>query len=308
MRRVTLGFLALSALVVQNTALVFAMKYSYRSSAKKYSEASVILSSEVVKLFVCSGVIISQNGGKYYSALISQVPAHAYLAVPSVLYVLQNYLLFVAVRHLSTTLYVVCTQGKTITTAIFSFFMLGTPISLKKGLSMLLLMFGVFLVQAASNKNAESVALPNADLQPQLVGLLSVFIAVCTSGFAGVFLEKHFKSSAASIWDRNVHLSLLSLPMSIVGAVLQTRRSDEELFQGHDFTVVVLVVLQACGGLITAIVMRHASSILKCFAVSISICVCAVISCLLGQDNLSSTRILGVVFVTTAVFSFAGAK
>ena len=46
-------------------------------------------------------------------------------------------------------------------------------------------------------------------------------VAVCMlSGFAGVFLERTFNGKAASLWELNVLLAVLSLPLQLL-AVLE---------------------------------------------------------------------------------------
>ena len=57
------------------------------------------------------------------------------------------------------------------------------------------------------------------------------------------------------------------------------------------------VLLQLC-------VMRHASTLLKCFAVSISICACTVISILQGDEELSLQLSSGILVVNIATFIY----
>ena len=68
----------------------------------------------------------------------------------------------------------------------------------------------------------------------------------------------------------------------------------------------IVVVLQATGGLVVALVMRHAGNILKCFAVSISMCNCAVFTCLVSSEQTSvSTLVMGLALVVTATFAYS---
>mmetsp|Transcript_9473 Transcript_9473/g.42915 ORF Transcript_9473/g.42915 Transcript_9473/m.42915 type:complete len:86 (-) Transcript_9473:2653-2910(-) len=46
--------LSLSALVLQNTALVFALKRSYDPSEDRYAPSTVVLVSESLKLLLCT--------------------------------------------------------------------------------------------------------------------------------------------------------------------------------------------------------------------------------------------------------------
>ena len=55
-----------------------------------------------------------------------------------------------------------------------------------------------------------------------------------------------------------------------------------------------------------ALVMRHAGNILKCFAVSISMCNCAVFTCLVSSEQTSvSTLVMGLALVVAATFAYS---
>lgn len=72
------------------------------------------------------------------------------LAIPAILYTLQNSLQFLAVSNLNAATFQVTYQLKILTTALFSVTILGRSLSLRKWLSLLLLMIGVAIVQIPS--------------------------------------------------------------------------------------------------------------------------------------------------------------
>lgn len=69
------------------------------------------------------------------------------LAVPACLYVLQNSLQYIALSNLDSATYQVTCQLKILPTAIFSVFLLNRSLSLRKWVSLALLMVGVAIVQ-----------------------------------------------------------------------------------------------------------------------------------------------------------------
>ena len=80
------------------------------------------------------------------------------------------------------------------------------------------------------------------------------------------------------------------------------------VFQGNDVVVLLIVALQAIGGLIVAAVMRYASNILKCFAVSLSICNCAIATTqLFGEveSSLSALNVFGICLEISATFAYS---
>ena len=108
------------------------------------------------------------------------------------------------------------------------------------------------------------------------VGVTAVLIAAAFSGLAGVSFEKLLKESPtqASLWIRNIQLSLYSLITALVGGVLYQDGegiAQHGFFEGYNWVVWVLVVLQSCGGLVASLVIRDADNIVKNFATSISI-------------------------------------
>jgi len=74
------------------------------------------------------------------------------------------------------------------------------------------------------------------------------------------------------------------------------------------FVVVLVIALQAIGGLVVAAALRYAGNVLKCFAVSISICNCAVATTFLstnGGHGLSASATLGVALVIGSTFLYS---
>ena len=297
---------SMSALVVQNTALVLLMKFSFRDSSQEYSTASVVVAAELLKFFICAAYvsITSYDGPKNALIYLWTAPREVGLAVPCILYVIQNNLLFEAVRNLPTSVYVVCSQGKILTSAFFSYVYLGSRVSNRQVLGLLVLVVGLVLVQMPADANERHSG--NSNLTR---GIVSVLCACCSSGYAGVLLEKMYKKQSGShtVLSRNMQLSCYSIPVSIAVAVSKAGFFSEfgEFLAGYDGVVFGIVILQAGGGLITALVMRHASTVLKCFAISISISICTLVSSASGQEKMTVSIAGGVILVILATFVYS---
>ena len=299
----------LVALVLQNTGLVLLMKQSYRPSALEYSTAAVVALAEGLKMFVCFIVCVKTEGLHSTLKALRSTPAQLNLGLPCVLYAVQNNLLFFAVQNLPTTMYVVCSQGKIISSAFFSFYILNTKLTRNKVLGLLLLICGMVLVQLPDGLK------PSFEYDSDVgKGLAAIIFACCTSGFAGVYLEKLYKGKGSlqevSVMTKNMQLSCFSLPISLLLAIIKDFEVYKTLgfFHGIDKVVVLVLCFQALGGIIVAIVMRHASNLLKCFAVSISICLCSIISVTRGEEKLSARLIMGVSLVNAATLLFSSAQ
>ena len=312
-----LRLLTLSLLTVQNTALVLLVKYSYRTSAQTYSASSVIACSEVVK-FLLSGVLLMKLNGQGQAGLCSALNEISkdgiQLAVPSILYVVQNKLLFHAVQLLDPVVYIVCSQSKILWSALFGALLLKTRITRRQLGGLILLMYGMTLVQSQGSSRSRLPIL--ADDGGSGKGILFVLLAGLTSGLAGAQLEKIYKRSSHglqyhSLWFRNVQLAFVSIPLAVLSLFIDERQSLGyfNMFSGFDIVVIGVICLQAAGGLIIASVMQYATNVLKCFAVSISVCNCALISTLTSKegDHLTMNRLCGSVLVITSTFIY-GAK
>ena len=302
-------------LTLQNTALVLVTKYSYRTAATMYYVSTVIACSECLKLIVSFVLIVFCDGRAAAKTAIREIPASvAHLSLPAVLYVVQNTLLFDAVKLLNPMVYTACSQSKILTSAFFGVVMLKSRITKKQLLSLCALVLGMILVQSEYTTHGDK----NTDSGTSLRGLVFAFTASITSGFAGTYLEKMYKTinsdgSRQSIWFRNAQLASFSLPIAICTAYWRdgTIICRNGIFTGYDGFVVVIIVLQAIGGLISAAVMRYATNVLKCFAVSLSICSCALATTYVfddGHTGLSVHQYTGILLVIGATFTFAAKK
>jgi len=130
--------------------------------------------------------------------------------------------------------------------------------------------------------------------------------ACCLSGFAGIYFEKILKGSGTSVWIRNVQLSLCSIPFASITCLLNDRESvrTNGYFHGYDMFVIYLIILQAGGGLLVAIVVKYADNVLKGFATSVAIILSCIVSILFLDFYLSIQFAFGTSFVIASIFLY----
>ena len=299
--------LALLTLTIQNTALVLLTKYSYRTAAKSYSTCSVVATSEVLKLVFSCVLSTAQDGKANTVKALLEVPRSMLrLGLPALLYVVQNSLLFEGLRLLQPTLYVVCSQMKILTSAFFGAILLKKPITHKQLMALLMLVCGTILVQTDKETSPMGTARPGDN--SRLKGVAIVFTAALTSGFTGTYLEKLYKDSELSVWARNVQLACVSLPVAFLNMYAQNATAWRAYrpFVGYDVVVIAVIFCQAIGGMVVAVVLRNAGNVLKCFAVSISICVCVLLEVISKDANSkwSWSSNIGIFYVIRSTFLF----
>jgi UDP-sugar transporter A1/2/3 len=216
------------------------------------------------------------------------------LTVPAVLYTLQSSLLYTAISNLDVVTFQVNYQLKILTTAVFSVKFLGRQLSATRWLALVLLAFGIAIVQVPEPKEllkflhfgfASKILERDAGVQKDEVtkpvmnpskGFAAVVAASIISGLTGVYFEKVVKDSAlsVSIWTRNMQLSFYSLfPALFFGIIYQDGKIvlENGFFVGYTGLVWMTILLQVLGGLTVAMCVAQMDNIIKNFAVSISI-------------------------------------
>eukprot|EP00581_Thalassiosira_minuscula_P004420 CAMPEP_0183739170 /NCGR_PEP_ID=MMETSP0737-20130205/56375_1 /TAXON_ID=385413 /ORGANISM="Thalassiosira miniscula, Strain CCMP1093" /LENGTH=422 /DNA_ID=CAMNT_0025973901 /DNA_START=212 /DNA_END=1477 /DNA_ORIENTATION=- len=210
------------------------------------------------------------------------------------IFTIQKNLIYLAISNLDAVIFQVAYQGKILTTALFSVFLLKKKLSSQQVGGLLLLTVAVILVQL---DKADENSSPSYQEQRRWVGLLATVCACLTSGFAGVYFELVLKprnknnpvvvdngiqssqspppppSNPPSVWAKNVQLSTFALIIAIITSFTkdhQAIRSDG-FFQGYNSLVVGVIVFQSAGGLIVAATIKYADNILKNFASASSI-------------------------------------
>jgi hypothetical protein len=127
---IAIKYAALCLLVAQMVGLVLLMRFSRTQQIPGqplYLASTAVFLMECMKLVICLFVIAFQAGqaGESLLAELNQHIIHSpleilKLCVPSLLYTIQNNLLYLALTNLDAATYQVCYQLKILTTALFS--------------------------------------------------------------------------------------------------------------------------------------------------------------------------------------------
>ncbi|KAH9907225.1 nucleotide-sugar transporter [Xylariomycetidae sp. FL2044] len=153
--------------------------------------------------------------------------------------------------------------------------------------------------------------LNTAPIMNYSIGLTASLIVAALSGLTGVYFEKVLKDSdtPVSVWTRNIQLSFYSLfPAVLVGVVF---KDGEEIaahgfFDGYNWVVWALIVLQAFGGVLASLCINYADNIAKNFATSISIIISFLFSVWFFDVKVTLTFVLGTALVLVATFLYTG--
>lgn len=259
-------------LVFQATAAILTGRYT-RSSVPEdelYEISHLVLVIECVKFMASIVLEHFTTGGKVLDSMeehIWQRPLDTLkVLVPAVLYVVQNSLTYIALSNLSAPVYISLQQGKLISTAIVSVFMLQRSYSIKQWICLVALALGVAIVAMDEKKeqqlesaveDTDSLVKTEGDgsSPPEqffLLGFMAVTAASFSSAFAGVYFEKVLapekaaKSKTASdeattddistpkipsLWVRNLQLAFFSMIFAFLqGRYEASNRSNVSLY------------------------------------------------------------------------------
>ncbi|KAL3809092.1 hypothetical protein ACHAXA_010613 [Cyclostephanos tholiformis] len=226
------------------------------------------------------------------------------------LYTLQKNLLYLAISNLDAALFQVTYQTKILTTAIFSVLLLGPELSKFKVCAFLVLTLGVMLVQLDKVEENSSKSYQE---QHRWLGVLAVLGACCTSGFGGVYFELVLKprsdelSSSSLAEEENVQLSAFALIIALGTAFIKNHAAifSDGFFRGYSPLVVLVIALEAGGGLVVAAVIKYVDNILKSFAMAVSIVTSTIVSAYVFGFTISGLFVGGCTFVFAAIVLYS---
>nr|CCC96136.1 unnamed protein product [Trypanosoma congolense IL3000] len=253
---------------------------------------------------------------------------------PAVIYAAQNYILFIALANMEPTLFQITYQTKILGTALFMRLFLNRTFSGQQWMALVLLMVSVILAQIGGSHDDPYPGRSADDgvgvSGNYVVGLSAVALAVVCSSAAAVMVEWIFKSRQASlnshISSKNVHLSVFSvlfygsaqLLSNQVSNVRQQSHADaaevgddvvpattDGYFRGFDGLVWLMVVVQALGGLLVALVVKYTDNIMKTFATACAIILSGLFSVLTYSFVPSPIFVIGNILCIWAIIMYS---
>ncbi|XP_046542938.1 LOW QUALITY PROTEIN: UDP-galactose translocator-like [Haliotis rubra] len=308
-----LKYFSLMCLTLQNALLILVMRYVRTRNGDMFMATTAVILSEILKFSSCLLLILYQEGNlrrflqRLNEDIIQQPLDCLKVSVPSLIYTLQNNLLYMAVSNLDAATFQVTYQLKILTTAIFSVFMLKKQLSKLQWISLVILFVGVSIVQMQPTADKKDVKEKVTTEQNPVKGLIAVIISCLMSGFAGVYFEKILKGTHQSVWLRNVQLGTLGSVIGVITMLIKDGSSVREkgFFHGYDGVVWFVVCLQSFGGLLVAVVVKYADNILKGFATSAAIVISCIASMYFFNFQLSLQFVVGASFVMLAVYIYS---
>ena len=163
--------------------------------------------------------------------------------------------------------------------------------------------FSQVQIQIVSGTTQRAIAVK----QNPVIGFAAVVTSCIASGFAGVYFEKILKGSKGSVWLRNIQLGLFGALSGVAGVILNDGKEvmEKGFFYAYSPLVWAIIFIQACGGLLVAVVVKYADNILKGFATSISIILSTIVATYLFNFEVTLLFVFGAALVIWAVYLYS---
>ncbi|KAH7646341.1 UDP-N-acetylglucosamine transporter [Dermatophagoides farinae] len=306
-----LKYISLVTLTIQNASLTLFMRAA-KTQKESFISSTAVIMAELLKLLTCIFMVYRDEGKclrKTFVVIkkivINQPMDTLKVAVPAIVYYVQNNLIYVAATHLDPATSQVTYQLKILTTALFSVFILNKKLVIFQWFSLILLFIGVACVQLTQSKPINQSQSPHK--QNILIGFMAILTACVLSGFAGVYFEKILKNSSnISLWIRNIQLSAIAIPFGLIQVFITDLETIREsgFFHGYTILTWTVIFLSAQGGLLVAVVVKYADNILKGFATSISIIISCIVSIYVFDFIVTFQFLIGASLVISSVFLY----
>ncbi|CAB3405733.1 unnamed protein product [Caenorhabditis bovis] len=294
-------------LTLQNSIHTLLIRYSRAREVEAMFVSTVaVWLTEVIKCVICLFLVAQEETPRrFLYSLRTQIIEQPYdtlkVCIPAMIYIIQNNLFYVAASHLDAATFMITSQLKIFTAAIFTVIILRRSLNKTQWVALGVLFIGVSLVQLQSTSSSK------ASGESPIIGLIAVVVACCLSGFAGIYFEKILKGSApVSLWMRNVQMSVFSIPSSFLAIYMQDSKvvNEHGLLYGFDSIVWLTVLWYGIGGLSVAVCIKYADNIAKNFATSVAIVLSTVGSMFLFEFVPSLTFLFGASLVIFSIFLF----
>ncbi|KAK9031811.1 hypothetical protein V6N11_056099 [Hibiscus sabdariffa] len=266
----------------------------------KYSPVSVNFLTEVAKVILAIVMLLFQVWHKKVgeksllsvSALVQAARNNVLLAVPALLYAINNYLKFIM---------------QVLVIAILLKMIMKRRFSILQWEALALLLIGISINQLRSIPDgATSFGLPVAT-----GAYLYTLTFVTVPSLASVFNEYALKSQyESSIYHQNLFLygyGAMFNFLAILGIAIFKGPSSLDILQGHSKATMLLICNNAAQGILSSFFFKYADTILKKYSSTIATIFTGIASAVLFGHTLTINFVLGISVVIISMHQFFSA-
>jgi len=308
MDKASLSQLFLVLLLIQNVGYTLLRRAVGKSASG--SPSSMLIVGEVIKMSVSAAFTVRDKTPSDAPPGMARLPwligNGQQMFLPAFIYWCMNLLSYVALSRIDAAMFTICAQCKILTTALFSMLFLGRKISMTKWRALCCLVCGVititeFSLQENARKHATDIPETQAkDMYEFMLGTAAVLLEVTLSGFCSIYFEKVVKSRKVklTVFDRNVQLATYSIILYLPNFFW------DGLFANWSFMTIIVSFLGAAGGILVALSVKYADSIMKSIATSGAIVFTALFGYLFLDGPMGLPTVVGSIVTICSIMNY----
>lgn len=278
----------------------------------KFSPVSVNFLTEATKVVFAILMLLIQArhqkvGEKPLLSISTFVQAarnNVLLAVPALLYAINNYLKFIMQLYFNPATVKMLSNLKVLVIAVLLKFIMKRRFSIIQWEALALLLIGISINQLRSiPEGTTSLALPVTT-----IAYIYTLIFVTVPSMASVFNEYALKSQ----YDTSIYLQNLFLYgygaifnfLAILGIAIFKGPSSLDILEGHSKATMLLIVNNAAQGILSSFFFKYADTILKKYSSTVATIFTGIASALLFGHTLTINFLLGISVVFISMHQF----
>jgi integrin beta 8 len=286
-----------------------------------YNTVTAVLLTEIVKLFVSSGLFVHRKSlGVFVNEVSKNSKVFLLYFIPAFLYCLYNNLAYTNLATFDPTTYFLLLQFRVVVTGIVFQILFKKKLSTHQWISLLFLTLGCMVKEinfdaifgskaSGDSPTSETSAKPSAF---EFVGLFLIFLQVVCSSSAGVYNEYLLKDTGAHVpvLVQNTCLYLDSIICNVVLLIIQGNLGsglNMEAVKTILGTPIILAVIlnNAAIGIVTSFFLAQLNSILKTFASALELMFTAVLCWMIFGIPIYLNTLLAICIVTLAIYLYS---
>eukprot|EP00898_Chlorokybus_atmophyticus_P007478 jgi/Chlat1/7731/Chrsp66S07322 len=276
-----------------------------------FNPVSVNFLTEIAKVLFASVMLVGQNRKRLpgersafsLSTMLLAAKANALLAVPALLYAINNYLKFVMQLYFKPATVKMLSNLKVLTIAFLLRLVMNRRFNVIQCEALFLLLMGITINQLSCN-----TALPGADadhLPATMIAYVYTVMSVTVPSAASVYNEYALKSNYEhSVHMQNFLMYAYGAFFNLIGLVIYAIYKG--IFEGHTGITLLLICNNAMQGIVSSFFFKFADTILKKYSSTVATILTGLMSAALFGHHLTINFLIGVSIVFISMHQFFG--
>ncbi|WJZ91496.1 hypothetical protein VitviT2T_010562 [Vitis vinifera] len=268
------------------------------------TEATKVLFAIMMLLFQARHQKVGEKSLLSISTFVEAARNNALLAVPALLYAINNYLKFIMQLYFNPATVKMLSNLKVLVIAVLLKIIMRRHFSIIQWEALALLLIGISVNQLRSlPEGTAALGLPVAT-----GAYLYTLIFVTVPSLASVFNEYALKSQfETSIYLQNLFLygyGAIFNFLGIIGTAILKGPSSFNILQGHSRATMLLIFNNAAQGILSSFFFKYADTILKKYSSTVATIFTGIASAALFGHTLTINFILGISIVFISMHQF----